>query len=53
MTVVDQAVPPELQRRCGRCLHEFPLEAGADARTATEWWMCGPCRAALLPDMKP
>jgi hypothetical protein len=34
-------------RRCGRCRHTFagdPSHPGA----LPEWWLCPPCRAALL-----
>src|SRR5690606_42058623 len=39
---------PQPSRRCGRCRNEFPLEPGADPRTASDWWACGPCHAVLL-----
>jgi len=53
VSVANESVSVVPQRRCGRCLQDFPLAAGDDARTAAQWWLCGPCRARLLPDMKP
>ena len=53
VSVANESVSVVPQRRCGRCRQDFPLAAGDDARTAAQWWLCGPCRARLLPDMKP
>lgn len=35
-------------RRCGRCLAEFPADPDADPVVIPEFWMCPPCRKALL-----
>jgi len=51
MTAVGPAplgggVPPT--RRCGRCLAQFPGDPDADPVVIPEFWMCPPCREALL-----
>jgi hypothetical protein len=43
----------QLYHLCGRCRASFPLESGADARSASDWWACEPCRAKLLPNTTP
>jgi len=35
-------------RRCGRCLAQFPGDRDADPVVIPEFWMCPPCREALL-----
>jgi hypothetical protein len=35
-------------RRCGRCLAQFPGDPDADPFVIPEFWMCPPCREALL-----
>jgi hypothetical protein len=35
-------------RRCGRCLAQFPGDPDADPVVIPEFWMCPPCREALL-----
>jgi hypothetical protein len=52
VTAVNERVEAQLYRRCGRCRKAFPLETGADARTASDWWACEPCRAKPLPDLR-
>jgi hypothetical protein len=44
--------PPETApyHLCGRCRQAFPLDSGADPRSAADWWACEPCRAKLLPN---
>ena len=37
-------------RRCGRCLAMFPGDPGVDPVALPEWWLCPPCRLALLGD---
>jgi hypothetical protein len=53
MPALDDPVGEPPHHRCGRCRKDFPLERGADPRTASDWWACGPCRATLLPDRRP
>jgi len=35
-------------RRCGRCLAMFPGDPGLDPVGLQDWWLCPPCRLALL-----
>ena len=35
-------------RRCGRCLAMFPGDPDLDPVALPEWWLCPPCRLALL-----
>lgn len=49
MPAVTEPSHTATYRRCGRCRAEFPLEHGADPRTASDWWACDPCAAILLP----
>ena len=35
-------------RRCGRCLAMFPGDESLDSAARSEWWLCAPCRLALL-----
>ncbi len=53
MSVVNELVETQPYRRCGRCRKVFPLARGADTRAASDWWACGPCRAKLLPNLRP
>jgi len=50
MPSVTESVRTQPFRRCGRCREEFPLELGAEDRTASDWWLCVPCHAILLPN---
>ena len=36
------------RRRCGRCLAMFPGDPALDPFALPEWWLCPPCRLALL-----
>jgi hypothetical protein len=51
--VVDHPAQTRLYHRCGRCREAFPLDSDADARSASDWWACEPCRAKLLPKTTP
>jgi hypothetical protein len=35
-------------RRCSRCRVEFPLDSSLWFVQENEWWLCVPCRSALL-----
>jgi len=37
------------ERRCWRCLQMFPCEADRVTSAHTEFWLCDPCKAVLLP----
>ena len=38
-------------RRCGRCRADFPVDVTLLGNGQPDWWVCDPCRAALLgPD---
>ena len=42
-----QVAPP---RQCGRCRLTFEADPTLDPNVQAEWWLCPPCRAALLGD---
>jgi hypothetical protein len=42
----DEPVMTAASHRCGRCRKTFTL--GTDD-AAADWWVCDPCRAALIP----
>lgn len=35
-------------RQCGRCRAVFPGDPTIQPGTMREWWLCPPCRTALL-----
>lgn len=35
-------------RQCGRCREMFPGDATLHPTALPEWWLCPPCRLALL-----
>jgi hypothetical protein len=35
-------------RRCGRCRQLFEGDPTANPDAVPEWWLCPPCRTALL-----
>jgi len=35
-------------RQCGRCRATFPADPTLDPFALPEWWLCPPCRLALL-----
>ena len=37
-----------LRRLCGRCRGSFTEDHSVPPATLAEWWLCDPCRAALL-----
>ena len=41
----DDTVP---SRRCGRCREVFPGDPTCHPTALPEWWLCPPCRLALL-----
>lgn len=41
------SLPPR-SRRCGRCRRDFPGDANLDDEAQRAWWLCPPCRIALL-----
>lgn len=41
----DDAVAP---RQCGRCRLEFDGDPTLPPGTKPDWWLCPPCRSALL-----
>jgi hypothetical protein len=41
---------PPLPRQCARCRMTFPGDARRDAPAQPTWWLCPPCRTALLGD---
>jgi hypothetical protein len=34
--------------KCGRCRHEFAVDAEPEHRTDAHWWLCPPCREKPL-----
>jgi hypothetical protein len=44
---VDDPIPT---RRCGRCREVFPGDSTLHPTALPEWWLCPPCRVALLGD---
>ena len=49
-TEADATIAP---RRCGRCLAMFPGDPTLDPFALPEWWLCPPCRLALLGQETP
>jgi hypothetical protein len=45
--VATEATPGR-DRQCGRCQQTFAGEAGAHAVAQLGWWLCPPCREALI-----
>ena len=35
-------------RQCGRCRQEFPGDPSLGTSEQQEWWLCPPCREALV-----
>ena len=35
-------------RQCGRCRAMFEADPSLHPTAIPEWWLCGPCRSALL-----
>ena len=52
---VERAVGPTVStgppspRQCGRCRSVFPGDPALDPSAAPRWWVCPPCRIALVP----
>ena len=42
----EAATPPT--RQCGRCRVTFPGDPTLAPGTLAGWWLCAPCRTALL-----
>ena len=40
-------------RQCGRCRQSFPADSGLHPVALAEWWLCPPCREALLGEAGP
>lgn len=40
--------PITLRRLCGRCRGSFTQDHALPPATLAEWWLCDPCRLALL-----
>ncbi|MFN3215820.1 MAG: hypothetical protein ACE367_04935 [Acidimicrobiales bacterium] len=38
----------EPTRQCGRCRALFPVGEDYEAGVMPDWWLCPPCRTALL-----
>ena len=45
-----ESLPP-LTRRCGRCRRDFPGDPLLGETAQKTWWLCPPCRHALLGDV--
>jgi hypothetical protein len=39
-----------VQRQCGRCRKLFDGDPALDPSAIPDWWLCPPCRVALLGD---
>ena len=48
-STVPQAPTELAERRCWRCLQMFPGDAARPVAPHEDFWLCGPCAAALLP----
>jgi hypothetical protein len=40
-------------RQCGRCRRSFPADPALHPVAIAEWWLCPPCREALLGHADP
>ena len=47
-TVVNFGDQHPQVRQCGRCRGSFPADTGLHPVALPEWWLCPPCREALL-----
>ena len=47
VTGIEDPIPT---RRCGRCLQQFPGDPSLHPTAMADWWLCPPCRVALLGD---
>jgi hypothetical protein len=43
----DNGSPPR-PRQCGRCRSMFPGDPTLHPNALPDWWLCPPCRTALL-----
>lgn len=46
MSTIPQVAP----RQCGRCRQSFDGDPSLYPGALAEWWLCPPCRTALLGD---
>jgi hypothetical protein len=40
-------------RQCGRCQLTFPGDAGSHPTAQLGWWLCPPCKDALIDHQPP
>jgi len=45
---VPSGVEPSVGRQCGRCRNTFTMDPTAHPTAREEWWLCPPCREALI-----
>ena len=46
---VDDTIDESATHQCGRCRRSFPDEPDDHAGAPGDWWVCAPCREAILP----